>query len=281
MPHGTKIGKIMARSRNIKPNFFKNYDLADLGMASQLLFAGLWCLADKEGRLEDKPRLIKAEIFPYYDIDVNGELTKLERLSFVERYEVDGVKVLSIPNFKKHQSPHHTEKDSTLPKKPENYCKIIHLVSNGELTVKPQEQDGENPPDSLIPDSLNIDSLIPDLLIAETPKKQKKDTPATRLPNDWVLPNEYLEYCLTKRPDLNPDDVAEVFKNYWVAKAGSDAKKLDWYATWCNWVLRQEKSKGNFYEDKQNQLKEFNKNNNIRLKMKLFGTTEKEVCDAS
>lgn len=152
----------MARARNIKPNFFKNYDLADQGMAAQLLFAGLWCLADKEGRLEDKPRLIKAEIFPYYEVDVNGELTKLERLGFVDRYEVNGFQIIEICNFKKHQSPHHTEKNSELPCKPINYIKNKELENNGESTVDSPKQDGGNPSDSLIPDSLNTDSLIPD-----------------------------------------------------------------------------------------------------------------------
>jgi phage replication O-like protein O len=52
-----------------------------------------------------------------------------------------------------------------------------------------------------------------------------------------------------------------------------------WIAFNAEWYRG--KGTGNIYEDKQNQLKEFNKNNNIRLKMKLFGTTEKEVCDAS
>lgn len=149
----------MARARNIKPGFFKNYDLADQGPIVQLLFAGLWCLADKEGRLKDQPRFIKAEIFPYYECDVNGELTKLERLGFVRRYVASGMGVIEILNFKKHQSPHHTEKESTLPA----FAGVSACIEkapeiNGELTVNPPKQDGGNPPDSLIPDSLIPDS---------------------------------------------------------------------------------------------------------------------------
>jgi hypothetical protein len=148
----------MARARNIKPGFFKNYDLADLGPLAQLLFAGLWCLADKEGRLEDKPRLIKAEVFPYYEVDVNGELTKLERLGFVKRYKAKGVSVISIDNFKKHQSPHHTERASELPDENESIIAEPSPVRtpeiHGEVTVNPPLEDGGNPSDSLIPDSL-------------------------------------------------------------------------------------------------------------------------------
>lgn len=154
----------MARARNIKPGFFKNYDLADLGPIAQLLFAGLWCLADKEGRLEDKPRLIKAEVFPYYEADVNGELTKLERLGFVRRYTAKGVSVISIDNFKKHQSPHHTERASELPEEerqnPAAPLPARNPETHGEVTVKSPLEDGGNPPDSPNPDSLIPDSLI-------------------------------------------------------------------------------------------------------------------------
>lgn len=154
----------MARARNIKPGFFKNYELADLGPHAQLLFAGLWCLADKEGRLEDKPRLIKAEIFPYYDVDVNRELTELERCGFVARYEAQGMKLIEILKFKEHQSPHHTEKASTLPGRSEHSGAkpqpVVIPSFNGDVTVNSQEQDGGNPPDSLI--LRFTDSLIPE-----------------------------------------------------------------------------------------------------------------------
>lgn len=64
----------------------------------------------------------------------------------------------------------------------------------------------------------------------------------TRLPTDWVLPEDYREYCLTKRPDLDPDLTAEMFKNFWTAKVGRDAAKLDWGAVWRNWVITQKTS---------------------------------------
>jgi hypothetical protein len=158
----------MARARNIKPGFFKNYELADAGPLSQLLFAGLWCLADKEGRLEDKPRKIKAEIFPYYDCDINGELTVLERLGFVKRYVSNGIAVIQVQNFKKHQSPHHTEKPSTLPAYDSvSSCSVRAPVINCEITVNSRNEDGGNPPDLLIPDSLihtlpsgSVDTLV-------------------------------------------------------------------------------------------------------------------------
>ena len=126
----------MARSRNIKPGFFLNEDLGTGDPYVQLLFAGLWCLADREGRLEDRPLRIKAEIFPYREsLDINGYLTVLSRLNFIIRYHVDGNHYIQITNFKKHQAPHHTEKSSVIP----DSC--LGTVSS-PLDLR------ENPPDS-------------------------------------------------------------------------------------------------------------------------------------
>ena len=55
----------MARAKNIKPGFFTNEQLAECSFAARLLFVGLWTLADREGRLEDRPRRIRAQVFPY------------------------------------------------------------------------------------------------------------------------------------------------------------------------------------------------------------------------
>lgn len=73
----------------------------------------------------------------------------------------------------------------------------------------------------------------------------KREAPArgTRLSADWQMPVEYREYCAIKRPDLNPEVVAESFKNFWIAKAGRDAVKLDWGAVWKNWVARETATK--------------------------------------
>ena len=144
------------RSRNIKPGFFRNENLADLPLAARMLFIGLWCIADRRGMLENRPRKIAAEIFPYEPeiaITVNSLLSHCERAGFI-RYLTDGSQeYIYIPTFLKHQSPHHTEKDSGFPP-PENCQPRGENANHGELTVSaPSVHDG-NPPDSLIPDSL-------------------------------------------------------------------------------------------------------------------------------
>jgi hypothetical protein len=107
----------MARTRNLKPGFFLNEDLADCGPLARLAFAGLWCHADKAGRLEDRPRRLKSVILPYDDCDFDDLLEKLEKSpgKFVVRYEVDGQKYIHIPKFVDHQNPHCKESDSIIP----------------------------------------------------------------------------------------------------------------------------------------------------------------------
>lgn len=152
----------MARARNIKPSFFTNELLGTEDPMVSLTFAGLWCLADKEGILEDRPLRIKAELFPYREnLDVSGYLTVLQRLGFIHRYVVNGVGYLQVINFEKHQCPHHTEKSKKYPK----YQDVKDLtvkspLSNGEKQVPTRSDSLIH--DSLIPDSLIEDSLIPD-----------------------------------------------------------------------------------------------------------------------
>lgn len=106
----------MARTRNIKPSFFMNEELAACSALSRLLFVGLWTIADRSGRVHDKPRKIRAEVLPYQDnCDCDELLEELNAAGFIQRYEVDGCKYLWIKNFEKHQRPHPKEPKSEIP----------------------------------------------------------------------------------------------------------------------------------------------------------------------
>ena len=67
----------------------------------------------------------------------------------------------------------------------------------------------------------------------------KERTRGSRLSADWVLPKEWADWAKQERPDLDLRSVGEQFKDYWSAKAGSGSTKLDWQATWRNWVRNQ------------------------------------------
>lgn len=125
------------RARDIKPGFFKNDQLADCSMAARLLFPGLWMMADREGRLENRPKKIKGEIFPFDDVDVASLLAELERAGLIRFYEVNGQNLIWIPQFKKHQSPHKNEKSSEFPAHPDDLY--------GTIAEHEQTKDGNTP----------------------------------------------------------------------------------------------------------------------------------------
>jgi hypothetical protein len=94
----------MARIRTIKPEFFKSEQIAELDPIDRLLFIGLWTLADGEGKLLDRPKRIKAELFPYDTNDVEIGLQKLHETGLIIRYQhCTGVFVVKIVNFSIHQ----------------------------------------------------------------------------------------------------------------------------------------------------------------------------------
>ena len=62
---------------------------------------------------------------------------------------------------------------------------------------------------------------------------------AKRLDKDLELPKDWEDFCKTTRPDLKPPEVFAQFKDYWVSVGGQKGTKLDWTATWRNWVRNQ------------------------------------------
>lgn len=107
----------------MKPDFFKDEDLGALPFWVRLLYEGMWLYADREGRLENRPIKIKAELFPYDKVDVAVGIALLSKPKkfnpkhppFILCYENNGDKYIQILNFHKHQTPHYTEKESLIP----------------------------------------------------------------------------------------------------------------------------------------------------------------------
>jgi len=172
----------MARARNIKPSFFTNDELAELNPIGRLLFIGLWTIADREGRLEDRPKKIKAEILPYDSCNIGLLLNELQAHNFILRYEVNGLNYIQIITFTKHQNPHIKEPKSTIP------APDLHHAHQ-TCTVLAPDLHSTSPADSLllIPDSpLPIEATSrPDFIpvnlwdgFMEVRKKEKaKNTP--------------------------------------------------------------------------------------------------------
>lgn len=221
----------MARARIIKPGFYANEQLAECSLMARFIFPGLWMLADRRGRMEDRPKRIKAALLPYDDGDIDALLDELAKHGLVLRYEVEGKRFILIVEFEKHQRCHAREPESTYPAPNE----AVPRHNLGDASTVPEHNlgDGEAPP--ICPEAV-IGNPLPE---AEAEKPARKEPRATRLPPDWVLPDEQARWALQERPDWKPDDVIRVsllFRDHW---RGKGEARADWAATWRNWVRRE------------------------------------------
>ncbi|MEN6629843.1 MAG: hypothetical protein ABFC42_09375 [Sulfuricella sp.] len=163
----------MARARNIKPGFFRNADLVELPVDARILFIGLWTIADRAGRLEDRPKQIKMELFPADNMDCDDLLNKLAETGMVVRYEVSGKRYLQVTNFVKHQNPHRDEKASTIPAMPSHDAET---EKHDASTVQaPCEEEYNTVAIGLNPDVLNPESLLLNPESKHTAKKTRRD----------------------------------------------------------------------------------------------------------
>lgn len=74
----------------------------------------------------------------------------------------------------------------------------------------------------------------------QKPTPRTRPDRGTRLPQPWQPDDEWLDWAVGSL-NLKRDDVmreALVFRDFWYAKAGANGRKVDWLATWRNWMRR-------------------------------------------
>lgn len=231
----------MARARNIKPGLFKNELLVEQSLFVRLLFVGLWTLADREGRLEDRPKRIKLELFPYDSEDTDAALSVLVENGFIVRYQSAGINVIQIVNFLKHQTPHGTEKDSLLPDENGEFTvhernkagyvtgtKRNNNVKSDEINVVLQDNNCCTPvserPDSPNPDSLNTTTNVV--------VKEKKPRKVLLALSDDFYPDE-TGIALAAQLGASVSNELPKFSDY---HRGIGNTRADWQASWRTWI---------------------------------------------
>src|SRR4030067_1804974 len=212
----------MARARNIKPSFFQDDKLGELDPLSRLAFIGMWTVADFKGCIEFRPRMMKVQLLPYDECDIDVIVSNLEKARFIRYYSVQGKRYIKIVNFEKHQNPHKNEKEagSDLPDHQENYNENSVLE---EIGTKP-DLIGTDRADSLfpLPDSLN-----------PLPDSRKARTSALACPPeiDQQIWDDWLSLRKAKRAP-----VTEKVLNAAKPEAGKAGMTLE--AFWQEWVSR-------------------------------------------
>jgi len=94
---------------------------------------------------------------------------------------------------------------------------------------------------------VELPTPTPTPVIEATPAAKASATKrGSRLPEGWVLPKSWGEWALAVFGGWTDETVrleAAKFADFWHAKAGRDAAKLDWCATWRNWCRNATPSK--------------------------------------
>ena len=94
---------------------------------------------------------------------------------------------------------------------------------------------GDTPPNG---EAISPPNVTPIATINHKPitNNHKKEQRGSRLANDFCFTKEWEDFCLQTRPELHPTKTFDQFKDYWISQAGQKGVKLDWFATWRNWV---------------------------------------------
>ncbi len=123
----------MARIRTVKPDFWTDAAVGECSVSARLLLIASLNFADDYGGLDRSAKQLKAQAFPYDNIDCEPLVLELIRNRLFIEYEVDGRKYLHIKGFRKHQKVEN-------PARPR--------IPVYESTVKPQQtitEDSPNP----------------------------------------------------------------------------------------------------------------------------------------
>ncbi len=211
----------MARIRTIKPEFPQSESIGRLSRDGRLLFIQLWTIVDDSGRARAASRMLASLLYPY-DEDapkqIGAWLAELECEKLIRRYSVDGSIYLEVCNWLKHQKIDRPT-ESRLP-----------AFSEGSPITR---EDSRGLAADLGPSTLDLD-------LGSRARKR-----ASRLPSSWMPSPSGASFAIEKGlSEKEANAELEKFTNYWTAKSGQGATKLDWDATWRNWILTTMERKG-------------------------------------
>lgn len=220
----------MARIRTIKPEFWQNETLAELPALTRLLAIGLLNYADDEGFFKATPALIRASIFPFDDsANILGMLQELSSAGYIRLTDgSDGRSYGCIPTFLKHQRV-----DKPKQSEIKALCEFQDASKNIPRSVqeasvlegKGKEEEGEQGKEQ------GVGAAAP-------PAPRADSSRGSRLPTDWVLPDDWRDWTTIEFPQIHANNESLKFRDYWLAKSGADGRKADWFATWRNWIRR-------------------------------------------
>jgi hypothetical protein len=244
----------VGRARTIKPEFSKHEALFDLeqssGLPVRLAFACLWSHCDREGRFQWRPRSLKTDVMPFDEVDFSRVLHALGTGGFVVPYEINGEMFGFCPSWKRHQVINNREQASVIPaptpqsieeaRKQLNLPLVIDASLTRELPVVVASATREPRVEQL---SLTREPPVGHAGQGEGKGREGKGKDKTtgtlaraqRLPESFAVTDEHRAFA--KKHGLpDADKNVEQFKDHWRSVAGQKGVKLNWDATFRNWL---------------------------------------------
>lgn len=164
-------------------------------------------------------------------------------------YEDNGV---TLPNFKEFNVPMSpAEKQSEYRKRNTLsngvVTKLLPSQSNESaknVTTRVEREETKNKDKPIAPPS-----ALPALPTSKSFPAKPNTTPVERTTGKGTrlqvekLSTDWAEFCKAERPDLDPVKTFDQFHDFWIARPGQAGIKLDWLATWRNWVRKEQPGK--------------------------------------
>lgn len=233
----------MARIRTIKPEFWDSPGTARASLRARLFYIALWNWADDYGIGTANARQLIGFAFPNDDDVTDADFPRL-RAEVAECfgtlwYEVDGRPYYAIPAWDDHQKNERRAKGRNPgPDQAERFSTETHGTSvqtRGASGTGTGEQGnrgtGEDSP---------IGESAPAVADARpTPKKKPTTNRGTRIPEPFPVTPDMVEWARAETPGLDHRAVTARFVDHWKATPGARGVKLDWVATWRNWLRRE------------------------------------------
>lgn len=236
-------------NRIVREGYLDSEAYASVDDSAKLVWHHMLNLADDFGCLSLAPSFVRRRLFYTQpsDATVARVLNQLADSDLIRIYGHEGGRYALIPRFRQRlqrMTLKHPAPPSEL------------LYDDPWLKEKFEQIQGHNKK------SITPANTVPNTLSNGPEEKRRKDIEAsqggdaseekpqprrssrgTRLLPDWRPSVEGVAYCREKRPDLEVAEVADRFRDFWIATPGQRGVKLDWEATWRNWIRNERPGK--------------------------------------
>ena len=215
----------MAKIRGFKPDLWTDEDFVEVSPFARLLWMGMWNFACDNGHLADKSKQIKMRVLPTDDVNCAELLRELEAQGLIER--ADGW--ITVPNLTRHQKTDRRyfttcEKGGceTPEPNPQPETRRVH----GETTTGARRDHA-----SALGDG--------DGEVKGSDGDRGTRKRGTRIPSGFAVDAEMKQWATDNAlGHLDLQAITAEFVDYWTSVAGQRGVKLDWVATWRNWIRR-------------------------------------------